>query len=126
MRFGDAAELGLPLTVENSVIDVAASGIRAVAGLRGDEVNVGRGSGGPVRIEHGKYRPIVLLAPNDRGVDLLAGHVGQLSVQELLRDRAAFALQVRIEPAAGHPLQFAEEPVVELPVRFPVLSSPEA
>ena len=52
VRLGDAAELGLPIAIENHPIDVAATGAGLPAiGFRGSEVDVTGGACGIVGIE---------------------------------------------------------------------------
>ena len=88
-------------------------GLPAV-GLRRVEVDVLRGAGGVVRIEHGLDRPLADELAGDAGGDPLAGHVGEHLVFELRRIGAAFADEVAVEPLLGDALELPEE--VELRV----------
>ena len=93
VRLGDAAELGLPVAVEDHPVEVAAArvGLPAV-GLRGGEADVGGGAGGVVGVEHRLDRALALEGVADAAGDAGARHVGQFLIHELGRIRAALAL----------------------------------
>jgi len=62
-----------------------------------------------VWIEERLDRPLAEELPGDGGGDLVAGHVGELRVEQQCRIRAALADEIAVEPLARDPLQLAEE-----------------
>ena len=118
MGFDHAAELPLPVAVEDDPIDVATAGIRLVEiGLGGGEVDVGGGTDGIVGIEHGFDRATADLRSRDGGRDALAGDIGQLLVHELGGVGATLADEAAIEPLSGDALELSEEIELRLFVR---------
>ena len=110
VRLGHAAELGLPIAIENHPVDVAAAGIGLPAGgLRRVEVDVEGGADGVVRVKHRLDRPLALERARNAGGDALAGHVGQLLVHQLSRIGAAFADQAGVEPFFGDALELTKQ-----------------
>ena len=103
MRFGDAAELGLPVAVADHPVDVAAARVGLPARLlRGGEIDVARRAGRVVGIEDRLDRTLAGQRRGDRRLDPLAGHVGDLLVQQLGRIGAAGAAQIAaVQPLPG-------------------------
>ena len=110
MRLGDAAELGLPVAVENDPVDVAAAelGLPAV-GFRRVEADVPGRAGRVVGIEQRLDWAFAEELPGDGRGDAVAGHVGQFLVHELRRIGVAFADEAGVEPLLGDALELAEE-----------------
>ena len=110
MCFGHAAELGLPIAVEDHPVDVAAARVGFPADrFRRVEIDVHGGASRVVGIEHGLDRALADELAVDAGDDLAAGHVGEHLVLELRRIGAALADQVTVEPLLGDALELAEE-----------------
>ncbi len=110
MRFGDTAEFGFPIAIEDDPVDVAAArvGLPAI-GFRGVELHVHRGAGGIVGIENRFDRAAAHFGAGDGGGDALAGHVGELLIHELGRIGAAFADEASIEPLLRDALELSEQ-----------------
>ena len=112
VRLGDAAELGLPVAVEDDPVDMVlrrrAARVPAV-GLRRGEADVRRRAGRVVRIEQRLDRPLALKGCGDAGGDPVAGHVGEVLVHEQRGIRAALADEARVEPLLRDPLELAEQ-----------------
>ena len=108
--FGDAAELRLPLTIEDDPVDVTALRVRLPAVLaRGSEVHVTGRSSWVVRIENrlDGLRPHQS-ARDGRG-DTLACHVGERLVHQLRRLRLTLTHQAAVQPLSGNPFELVEE-----------------
>src|ERR1035437_2005971 len=92
MGFGNAAELGLPIAIEDDPVDVAAAGVRFPAGeLRGVEFDMCGGTGGIVGIEDSLDGAGVHEAAGNGGGDAFTGHVGQFLIHELGGIRSTLA-----------------------------------
>lgn len=112
MAFGHAAELGLPVAVEDDPVEVAFRrwplGVPAV-GFRGVETDVLGGPGGIVGIEQGFDGPGVGECLGDAGGDLVAGQVRELLIHEQGRIGVALADEAGVQPFLGDALELAEE-----------------
>ena len=89
MRLGHAAELAFPVAIENHPVDVAAAGARSPSD-RSCEVLKFTWLVEPigiVGIEHALIGRLPMELAGDGGGDALAGHVRQLLIHELRRDR---------------------------------------
>jgi hypothetical protein len=109
MRFGDAAELASQSLSRMTQLTWQRRRRSPSVGLRGVEIDVHRGAGGVVGIEHGLDRALADELARDGGGDALAGHVGQFLVHELRRIGAALADEAGVEPLLGDALELAEE-----------------
>ena len=110
MGLGDAAELSLPVAVQDDPVDVAAvrRGFPAelLGGVEAHEVG---GAFRVVGVEHGLDGVLIDEFASDPGGDSLARDVGELLVHELRREGVAAADKVIVEPLAGDGLEVAEE-----------------
>ena len=119
VRLDEAAELRLPVAVADHPVDVAAARVGLPAGrLRGGEVDVDRRAGRVVWVEHRGDGALAEVARHDAARDAGAGLIRQLLVHELGGVGAALADQVIVQPAAGDPLELAEQ--VQLRLLFRV------
>ena len=112
VRFGHAAELGFPVTVEHHPIDVAATGISLIAlGLGGVEADMLGAAGRVVRVEHHLDGAVLgQLGAHDAGSDAFTGGVGQGLVLQLCREGSTLADQVPfVEPLLDDALELAEQ-----------------
>ena len=108
--FGHAAELGLPVAIEDHPVDVAPAGVGLPAiRARRVELHVRGGAGGIVRIEHGFDGVGSDHVVGDGGGDAVASHVGQFLIQELSRFGITFAHQTGVEPLLGDALELPEQ-----------------
>ena len=122
VALGDAAELGLPIAVQDDPVDVALPRVGLPTALLGSgEVDVGGRAGGIEWIEQHLDRPVGGVGPIDCRGDALAGHVGQLLVHELGPICVASALQAGFEPLLDNCPQFAEKVDFGLLVGIPPL-----
>ena len=112
MRFGDAAELRLPVAVEHHPVDLVlrrrAVGLPAIV-LEVLKRTCRRGAGGIVGIEQRLDGPFAKELPGDAGGDAVAGHVGQLLIHELRGIGVTLADETGVEPLLGDALELAEQ-----------------
>ena len=111
MGFGHAAELGLPVAVEDHPVDVAAVRVRLpTACLGGGEVHVGCRTHGVVGVQHRLDGPATAhLGAGDGGGDAFARHVGQFLVHELGWVGVALADKTAVKPLPGQAFELSEK-----------------
>ena len=109
MRFDNAAELGFPVAIADSVVNRTAARVSLVSFFGGREVDVGGGSGGVVGRQDCSDWVIADVPGDDARVDALAGFVGKLSVEQLRRHCSAFAAEVAVSPLLCNVFELAVE-----------------
>lgn len=97
MLFGDAAKFTFPIAVENHPIDMAFArvGFPAV-GFGRVEIDIPRGAGGIVGVQHGDNRLLADKFPHDASGDFFAREIGEHFVFQLRGIGAALAMEVSV------------------------------
>src|SRR5205809_259839 len=110
MRLRHAAELRLPVAVEDHPVDLAGSWTRLPAvRLRGVEPDVFGGASRIVGIKKRLDRPLAEESSGDCCSDTVAGHVGQFLIHKQSGVGSTLAYEAGIQPLFGDALELTEE-----------------
>jgi hypothetical protein len=110
VRLDDTTEFGFPIAVANDPIHMAATVIGFPArGFRGREVDEASRTGRVVGIEDGLDRTLANHRRSNRCRNAIAGHIGDLRIENLGLLGASAPEVSTFQPFTGDPLQLAEQ-----------------